>query len=346
MLTVRSSEQLREFLTLIMAERRVPAISLRDFDNRKHEIIAQLVDAAENSGFFTLIDHAITVEEIEAQFALSKTFFSLPSATKRETKFDSTTSLGYEYKGQKRILTGVDQKESLLIQPNHHNYWPSEENVPNFQATTANFLAKCATISQQVLQCFAIALGFPEDYFVKAMDALTSDSLNQLRLLHYFPSEDQAAETGPRTFGAGTHTDFGCLTLLFQLEGGDGLEICPGRESHTSGALGDTFFPIPAKTGPIVVNLGDMLMSWSDDRFKATFHRVCSPKGRSPDRYSIAYFNQGRESFMFQGPLKKYEPLTCGDYVHQKLASFFKLKAKSEKVEQTTQQPTLVSAAN
>ena len=91
------------------------------------------------------------------------------------------------------------------------------------------------------------------------MDALTPDSLNQLRFLHYFPSESQVSEYGTRTFGAGTHTDFGCLTLLFQQNGGEGLEICPGRESHTSGALGDTFFPVPAETGPIVVNIGDML---------------------------------------------------------------------------------------
>ncbi|KAJ9145314.1 Clavaminate synthase-like protein [Pleurostoma richardsiae] len=331
-----------------MAERLVPAISLRDFENRKQEIISQLVDAAENSGFLTLVDHGITVEEIEAQFALSKTFFGLSLETKHATKFDSSTSLGFEYKSQKRATTGVDQKESLLIQPNHHNYWPRDEDVPNFKATTELFLAKCATISQQVLQCFAIALGFQEDYFRAPMDALSPDSLNQLRFLHYFPSEKQAQEPGTNTFGAGTHTDFGCLTLLFQQSGGDGLEICPGRESHTSGALGDTFFPIPANTGPIVVNIGDMLMSWSDDRFKATFHRVCSPKGKSPDRYSIAYFNQGRDNFMFQGPLKKYEPVTCGDYVHRKLASFFKLTGKDKKnsvVEQTRELPALVAAA-
>jgi isopenicillin N synthase-like dioxygenase len=47
--------------------------------------------------------------------------------------------------------------------------------------------------------------------------------------------------------------------LLFQREGEDGLEICPGRESHSSFAMGDDFTPLPAHTGPIVVNIGDML---------------------------------------------------------------------------------------
>ncbi|ETN47269.1 uncharacterized protein HMPREF1541_01461 [Cyphellophora europaea CBS 101466] len=244
-----------------MSERLVPSISLHDFEHRKEEITKQLVDAAENSGFFTLVNHELTLDEIEAQFAISRNFFDLPAMTKHSVRFDKTTSLGYEYKSQKRIATGTDQKESLLIQPNHHNYWPSNEIAPGFHETTQSFLEKCAKISQQVLSCFATTLGFPEDYFRDAMDDKKPDSLNQLRFLHYPGSKESVTqhENGDPTFGAGTHTDFGCLTLLFQLDKGDGLEICPGRESHTSGAMGDTFFPVPAKSGTIVVNLGDML---------------------------------------------------------------------------------------
>jgi isopenicillin N synthase-like dioxygenase len=46
---------------------------------------------------------------------------------------------------------------------------------------------------------------------------------------------------------------------LFQWDGEDGLEICPGRESHSTFAMGETFTSLHAKTGPIVVNIGDML---------------------------------------------------------------------------------------
>lgn len=80
------------------------------------------------------------------------------------------------------------------------------------------------------------------------------DSLTQMRLIHYPPSENAAG-----TWRAGSHTDIGCVTLLFQRDGEDGLEICPGRESHLSFAQGDVFSPLPAKTGQIVVNIGDML---------------------------------------------------------------------------------------
>jgi isopenicillin N synthase-like dioxygenase len=102
---------------------------------------------------------------------------------------------------------------------------------------------------------FASALGFPEGYFHEPMNIYKEDSLSRVRLLHYPASE--TASSG--LWRAGSHTDVGCLTLLFQQDGGDGLEICPGRESSTSNAIGDKFYALPAKTGPIVVNIGDML---------------------------------------------------------------------------------------
>lgn len=136
-----------------------------------------------------------------------------------------------------------------------NSQWPSDEEVPGFRKTTSQFMAKCERISDQVLSCLSVALGFEEDYFRKAMDVNAEDSLTQLRLLHYMASEKGAAGT----WRAGTHTDIGCLTLLFQRDGEDGLEICPGRESCHSYGIGDTFTPLSAETGPIVVNIGDML---------------------------------------------------------------------------------------
>ncbi|KAJ4375342.1 hypothetical protein N0V83_002428 [Neocucurbitaria cava] len=278
----------------------VPAISLKDFETRKDEIITQLVEAAETAGFFTLIDHGITVEEINAQFALSETYFALPDEVKRKIPHDIKTNNGWEYKAQIRQSTGTaDQKESFWLQRNSE--WPTDEEVPSFRDTTKKFMGKCEQISKKVLACFSVALGFSEDHLNKAMDVEAPDNITQMRLIHYMASENAVG-----TWRAGNHTDVGCLTLLFQRDGEDGLEICPGRESHTDHAIGDTFHPLPAKTGPIVVNIGDMLMAWSDDRLKANFHRVrAKDVGKSPDRYSIAYFNTGRKNVVMQGPLKK-----------------------------------------
>jgi hypothetical protein len=135
-----------------MAERLVPVISLKgehlcffnisnvltgthlDYEHRKDEIREQLVSAAEGAGFLTLIDHGITIEEIEAQFALSRKFFELPLEIKKQNPHNVETNNGYEFKAQIRPSTGTpDQKESLWIQ--RTSEWPSDENVPGFRET-------------------------------------------------------------------------------------------------------------------------------------------------------------------------------------------------------------------
>ncbi|KPI43113.1 uncharacterized protein AB675_1724 [Cyphellophora attinorum] len=301
-----------------MAEKLVPSISLADFDNRKEDITRQLIEAAETAGFFTLIDHGISTDEIEREFDVSRRFFALPADVKGKTPHERSTNNGWEYKAQLRPSTGTyDEKESLWLSAT--SQWPSDEDVPYFRETTQAFIDKCRMISDRVLSCFATALGFPEDHFRIANDPTKPDCLTQLRLIHYPASEDAVG-----TWRAGSHTDIGCLTLLFQREGEDGLEICPGRESHSSFAMGDDFTPLPAHTGPIVVNIGDMLMAWSDDRLKSNFHRVRAKEvGKSPSRYSIAYFNQCRRDFVLQGPLKKYPPVTVGEYFKEAVEKNF-----------------------
>ncbi|KAH7137832.1 leucoanthocyanidin dioxygenase [Dactylonectria macrodidyma] len=308
-----------------MAERLVPVISLRDFEGRREEITQQLVDAAEHVGFFTLVDHGISVDEIEAQFSISKNFFELPPEIKGKTPHDKSSNNGWEYKAQLRPSTGIyDQKESLWLMRN--SAWPSDDDVPRFRETTEAFMLKCAAISNQVLTCFGIALGLEEDFFVKANDPTKGDCMTQLRLIHY-----PASENAVGTWRAGSHTDIGCLTLLFQRDGEDGLEICPGRESYTSFGMGDTFTPLPANTGPIVVNIGDMLMAWSDDRLKSNFHRVrAKDVGKSPSRYSIAYFNQGRKEFVLQGPKRKYPPTTVGEWFTESVERNFSHQASPQ----------------
>ncbi|OKL59496.1 hypothetical protein UA08_05286 [Talaromyces atroroseus] len=335
-----------------MAGRVVPAISLKDYESRREEITKQLVEAAETAGFLTLIDHGITIEEIEAQFALSKAYFDLPKEIKDKVPHNLTTNNGYEYYVRKHFpflavllcpikgpSTGsIDQKESFWLQRNSE--WPSDEDVPTFRAKTLNFIGKCEDISNKVLTCLSIALGFEEDYFCKAMDTHQPDNLSQMRLLHY-----PASEGAQGTWRAGVHTDIGCLTLLFQRDGEDGLEICPGRESHSSFAVGDTFFPLPAETGPIVVNIGDMLMAWSDDRLKANFHRVrAKESGHSPDRYSIAYFNTGRKDVIMQGPLKKYPAITCNEYFLHHTKIQFGHNAKKKQEAAAAEKPSVVAA--
>ncbi|KAG0126574.1 hypothetical protein HOY82DRAFT_101556 [Tuber indicum] len=300
-------------------ERKVPKISVHNFAERKDEIAKEVVRAAEENGFFILENQeSPSVAEIEEMFALSERYFSLPVTKKSETPFIKAENTGWETCSQVRPSTGLpDQKESLQLQ--YHRLgdrsWPQDPSVPEFAQTVASFMEKTHALSMNILSIFALALGFPEDFFVKAHDVSRTDAQSTLRLLHY---HDITGNQFPSNYWrAGPHTDYDCLTMLFQKTGEDGLEICPGREAHTSFGTGDHWTPVKARTGEVVCNIGDMLMAWSDDRFKSLYHRVrCPGVGeRQTSRYSIAYFNQANKDVEIRGPLGKYPVLTAHKYI-------------------------------
>jgi isopenicillin N synthase-like dioxygenase len=73
------------------------AHEITDFESRKEEITKQLVDAAENAGFLILVDHGISIKEIEAQFSISKAFFGLSPEIKGKTPHSRKDNNGWEY---------------------------------------------------------------------------------------------------------------------------------------------------------------------------------------------------------------------------------------------------------
>jgi isopenicillin N synthase-like dioxygenase len=294
--------------------RSIPRISLADFDNRVDDITAQLVHAAETDGFFSITDTGISAAEIDAIFATSESFFALPDDLKATVPF-THKNVGWEKRSQVRPSTGVaDQKESYQLQfgSNMIDKWISDDALPGFRQEAEAFMKKVQEVSERLMVCFARGLGFEDDYFVKVHDSTREDCQSVLRLLHYF-AVDKTAQPQENFYRAGAHADWDLLTLLFQRPGQSGLEICPGREVVTSFGMGDQWTKVEFEAGDIVCNIGDLLMSWSDDRFKSTFHRVKAPSEEGDywgDRYSIAFFNQPCADCEIQGPKKKY-PMVC-----------------------------------
>jgi isopenicillin N synthase-like dioxygenase len=301
-------------------DRPIPTISLRDYDSRIDEITKELVNAAENVGFFCIVDHGIDRETVDAMFKDSAHFFALPDDVKARVPFSPKNNAGWEKNSQIRPSTGaVDRKESYQMQfgTGMEGKWLDESDLPNFKTDALSFMNKVQAVSEQLMVCFARGLGFPDNYFVRAHDIRRPESQTVARLLHYFETPQTPNLTGEIFHRAGAHTDWDFLTLLFQKAGQSGLEICPGREVSTSFGYGDTWTKVEpdVESNAIVCNIGDLLMSWSDDRFKSTFHRVKAP-GEAGDyygeRFSIAFFNQPCKDAKIQGPLKKY-PLITGE---------------------------------
>ncbi|RDW87278.1 putative iron family oxidoreductase [Coleophoma crateriformis] len=318
------------------AERSIPKISLHDFPNRIDEVTAQLIHAAETDGFFGLVNHGIPLADIEAMFDTSAAFFALPDATKAKVPF-TTKNAGWEKNAQIRPSTGkADQKESYQMQfgANMAGLWLPDADLPGFQAKSLAFMRQAQGVSEKLMVCFARGLGFADDFFVKAHDISRPETQTVLRLLHYF-EVDKTVPVPEGYYRAGAHVDWDFVTLLFQRAGQSGLEICPGREASTGFGLGDTWTKVEPAPGEIICNIGDMLMSWSDDRFKSTFHRVKTPSDPEVDyygpRYSLAFFNQPCTDVEIQGPLKKYPMVTGAEFTRNAMQrNFAALKAKQE----------------
>ncbi|KAH8690467.1 putative gibberellin 20 oxidase [Talaromyces proteolyticus] len=319
------------------ADRPIPQISLRDFEARIDEITSELIDAAENVGFFTVVDHGLSNDDIEKMFSNSQRFFNLPDNVKATVPW-SSKNVGWEKNSQIRPSTGMpDTKESYQLQfgENMNDVWIDESHLAGFQTTSLEFMSRVQEVSEKLMRCFALGLGFSEDFFIKAHDVSRPNSQTVCRLLHYFALPQES--DGKVYHRAGAHADWDFLTLLFQKEGQSGLEICPGREVVTEFGIGDTWTKIEAKTGEIVCNIGDLLMSWSDDRFKSTFHRVKAPSEPEDfygDRYSIAFFNQPCTDATIQGPLKKYPMVTGQQFTANAMRrNFAALQEKLKSIE-------------
>lgn len=307
-------------------DREIRRISLADFDSRRAEITEDLWSAATDIGFFQVVDHGIDLARVRAAFDAAEAYFALPAEVKGKYPLKKGFNSGWESMTQVRPSIGTpDQKESFQVtRPHMDDLWPTEDELPGFRDTVLGFEASCWELAMRVLSCFADKLGFERDFFAAAHDPSTSAYQSTLRLLHYFALPEDA-EFGPGTWRAGAHTDFDCLTLLFQRDGQGGLQVCPGAEMETQ-----EWTPIEPADEVITCNIGDMLTRWSDDRLPSNFHRVKTPgpgeyRGA---RYSLAFFAQANRDVVISGPAGKYPPITAEDYLYQRVNANFDRPAR------------------
>lgn len=302
--------------------REVRVIDLSDFETRRAEITEQLWSAAVDVGFFQLSNHGVPLEQIRQAFLMSERFFALPTSVK--SRLPLSRNAGWESLAQVRPSTGTpDQKESYQItRPRMAGLYPTEEELPGFKATMLAFEEASWAVGMKVLSCFADKLGFERDFFTHAHDPSSDTYQSTLRLLHYYaiPPEEQSRLD---LWRAGAHTDFDCLTILYQREGQGGLQVCPGKEFEEQ-----AWTSIPPHEDTITCNIGDMLMRWSDDQLPSNFHRVKNPvpgEYMGP-RYSLAFFCQANTDAEITSPSGKYPTITAGDYLAERVRANFNRK--------------------
>ena len=296
-------------------------MSLPIIDCSRSDSALQVGTALTAVGFMLVRNAGIDPLMLERVFAASRAFFMGPEAIKRSCGYRSAAeNFGYQGMTEENLdpTAPADLKQTFTMRnivgnPPPLERWPSAEFRELMQAFFGHALEAAYRLQRNV----ARALDLPEDFFTRCHGG---ENIT-LRLLDY-PASEQAP-LDARQLGAGAHTDYGLLTLLFQDTVG-GLQVLDAQDRWQSVA------PVP---GTIVVNSGDMLERWSNGRYQSTLHRV-QPVTGARDRFSIALFLdpdndtlvEALPSCIASGASPRYPPITAREHLRQKLDASHKAR--------------------
>ncbi|SFJ64587.1 isopenicillin N synthase family dioxygenase [Paraburkholderia megapolitana] len=278
----------------------------------------EIYDACTTIGFFYVVNHGVPQLVIDTAEAGASTFFSFSTEMKRRVAVNARHR-GFNALGDATMYQAKrpDYKEFFSIglelpeadpdviagQPlRGPNNWP--DFMPALRIMLYPYYEALAVCGADLLRAVAVGLGIDEHFF-----ASRYTKRMQRTQMVYYPT--QPPQSGEDQFGVAPHTDYGCITLLWQDQVG-GLQV---RE-----IANDTWIDAPPIPGSFVVNVGDLLARWTNDRFRSTLHRVINTSGR--ERYSIATFYDPtygasvdpRELGTAEANLR-YQPIAAGDYI-------------------------------
>jgi isopenicillin N synthase-like dioxygenase len=318
--------------------------SVTEASSSAKQALARRVDeVCRRTGFLAVTGHGVPSEIIDGAWTAARQFFDLPLAEKLEVKMPYE-GYPYGYAGlQAEALAKSmgeeappDLKESFSIGPldrparlEHDpatdfslaaNQWP--RRPAQFRDAWSAYYRAMDGLAQKMMRIFAVALDLPEGFFNNQID----HAISAMRALNY---PHQSVVPKPGQLRAGAHTDYGSLTILLSESAPGGLEI---RTPD-----GD-WFPVPALPGAFIINLGDLMARWTNDRWVSTLHRVVNPPAEhrgSTRRQSIAFFHQPNwdaeiaciPTCLAAGEKPKYPPVRSGPYLMEKFHRTVKLGA-------------------
>lgn len=312
----------------------VPTVDLRC----DRGVVAAAIDAAcRDVGFFQIVGHDTDPTLESAAWSLAREFFELPIETKLALTIPVGDAYGYGPFREERLAASLgtptppDLKETFSIGPPTDRAervddpaaafvfsatpWP--DAPVGMRPTMWSYYDALAGLVERLMSLMATALGLDDDAFESSIDRHTS----ALRLLHYPDLAEHGVEPGQ--LRAGAHADYGTLTLLRQDDAPGGLQV---RD------VAGRWHAVPAVPDAYVVNVGDALERWTNDRWRSTVHRVAVPPvdaDRDCARQSIAFFHNANWDAVIEclpgcasdERPPRYPPVTAGRHLMDKFRS-------------------------
>jgi isopenicillin N synthase-like dioxygenase len=313
----------------------IPIVNLAAFldgSGREQQALARDVDAiCRNTGFLIVEQHGVPARVVDAAWSAVRDFFDLPLSEKlRARSPDPGCPRGYFPLATEALAkslgveTPPDIKESFGVGPLqappramsdaefafHYgpNIWPQQP--PELRGALTDYFTELHALGTRLLRLFAAALSLPHDYFEQFHTA----PMCALRCLNYPANHGPLLENQR---GAGEHADYGSITILKSDPAVPGLEI-----RLRSGE----WVAAPLVRDGFIVNIGDMMARWTNDRWVSTMHRVISPaqSAHSPGRrQSMAFFHNASfdadirciDTCRDASQPARYAPVQAGQYL-------------------------------
>jgi len=304
-------------------------------EDERREVANKIGKACEEIGFFIITNHGIRDEVITSAWSATKEYFDLPEDEKLKLVLPQHEyPFGYSRFGDEVLSAGKaaeknrtstaeaapDLKELFSLGPSHpQSGFPGRifPEVPtSFEGSWTAYYNDMEKLAAKILGAFALVLNLEESFFEQFIDHHAS----ALRALNYPHIEGFVPRPGQ--LRASAHTDYGTITIL--RSDAPGLQVSKDKDPPN-------WIDVPFVKDGLIINLGDLMKRWTNDKWLSTLHRVVNPtpddtcwaeNSGSTRRQSMAFFhNPNRDAVIkvLGDPASaKYEPIVAGDFLMQK----------------------------
>ena len=345
-----------------------PLVNLTNYNTNAtsadlERVIESIADACQKYGFFAAINHGINTTTIDDAWNESIDFFDNDPAVKQSVSMATDYPYGYEnYEslgverssaaasvdnntkaGATTTTCSPDSKETFSLGPLNSDLskMPARKfplnSSSNFAPALTSYYNAMEQLAKILFRGLAMALKLDDASWFLQEGLFDEAHQSALRILNY-PELEYVQTDATNVIRAGAHTDYGAITIL--KSGGPGLQLQLSKDKDTP-----TWIDVPHLENSFVINLGDMMQRWTNDKWKSTLHRVVAKnsdeentnnRSRSDDGLEQVFKSDRRQSIAFfvnvngdatVTPLKtcvdernpaRYEPIKASEHLIQR----------------------------
>ena len=308
---------------------------LQDSKTGKLQVAQELDRACREYGFLIVEGQSVSNVLLTDMREVSREYFELPYWEKARLRMPADRYRGFLPIGSEDIAYSMDEqknvpdwRECFVTGPYDHAYdeyhhgaagarffapnlWP--DRPVRMRPIWETYFAEMERLAADLMRIFAIALGMPEAWFQDKIN----EHITNLSVSYYPPQDTPPAENQLR---CGPHSDYGSLTIVSSDTDVGGLQVLTSAGEWAS---------VPCLPDTFVINLGDLMAEWTNDRWRSTMHRVINPPRDNADtsRLSFLFFHQPNHDAVIEclptctnsDDPPKYTRITSGEHVRRKV---------------------------